>query len=39
MTEPAAVVPPVSTFDRQDEDELEVVTSECLNGMCFLASK
>lgn len=29
----------VSTFDRQDEDELEMVTSECLNGMCFLASK
>ena len=29
----------VSTFDRQDEDELVMVTSECLNGMCFLASK
>ena len=29
----------VSTFDRQDEDELMMATSECLNGMCFLASK
>eukprot|EP00903_Cladosiphon_okamuranus_P009129 g8722.t1 len=29
----------LSTFDRHDEDELEMVTSECLNGMCFLACK
>ncbi|CAM9935349.1 unnamed protein product [Ectocarpus sp. 4 AP-2014] len=29
----------ISTFDRRDEDDLVTATSECLNGMCFLASK
>ncbi|CAM9237230.1 unnamed protein product [Scytosiphon promiscuus] len=29
----------ISTFDRQDEDELAAAVSEGLNGMCFMASK
>lgn len=28
-----------TVFDRRDEDELVMATSECLDGMCFLASK